>query len=100
MDEMKKQALEKLMMVLDEILGSDVKGRMHGEEKPSEETSEHESEESPEAENVEEVLEGAMGEETAGEHGKGPKGVGLEVEQVKVAAMPKPGLMKKMRGMK
>lgn len=97
MDDMKKQALEKLMMVLDEILGSDVKGRMHGEEKPAEE---EESEESPEAEKVEEVLEGAMGEETPGEHSKGPKGVGLEVEQVKVAAMPKPGLMKKMRGMK
>ena len=100
MDAMKKQALEKLMMVLDEILGEDVKGRMGKEESPAEEAPEHESEEGPAAEKVEDVLEGAMGEETPGEHDKGPKGLGLEVEQVKVAAMPKPGLMKKMRGLK
>ena len=100
MDAMKKQALEKLMMVLDEILGEDVKGRMGKEESPAEETPEHESEEGPAAENVEDVLESAMGKETPGEHGKGPKGVGMEVAQVKVAAMPKPGLMKKMRGLK
>ena len=92
MDEMKKQALEKLMMVLDEILGMDVKGRM-GEE----ESKGHESSEGPDAEKVEDVLEEAMGEESAGEHGKP---VGVEVEKVQVAAMPKPGLMKKMRGMK
>ena len=100
MHDMKKQALEKLMMVLDEILGSDVKGRMSEGEKPSEETPEHETEEGPQAEKVEDVLESALGEETPGEHEKGPKGVGMEVAQVKVAAMPKPGLMKKMRGMK
>lgn len=92
MDEMKKQALEKLMMVLDEILGEDVKGRMGKEEGPM-----HEKSEGPEAEKVEDVLEGVMGEESPGEHGKP---VGVEVEKVQVAAMPKPGLMKKMRGMK
>lgn len=97
MNMMKKQAIEKLMMVLDEILGEGVKGRMGNDE---EETPEHEQEEGPKAEKVEDALEGAMGEETPGEHGKGPKGVGLEVEKVKVAAMPKSGLMKKLKGMK
>lgn len=92
MHAMKKQALEKLMMVLDEILGEDVKGRMGKEEEPM-----HEKSEGPGAEKVEDVLEGIMGEETPGEHGKP---VGLEVEKVQVAAMPKPGLMRKMKGMK
>ena len=60
---MKKQALEKLMMVLDEILGEDVKGRMGKEEAPADETPAHETAEGPVAENVEDTLEKALGKE-------------------------------------
>lgn len=101
MDEMKAKALEKLMMILDEVLGEDVIGRLKEkvDEKTGEEGSKHEASEESEAEKVEDVIESAMGEESSGEHGK-PKGVGMEVSKVEVAAMPKPGLMKKMRGLK
>lgn len=101
MNEMKAKALEKLMMVLDEVLGEDVVSRLKEkvDEKTSEEGPAHEKAEGPKAEGVEDVLESAMGKETPGEHGK-PKGVGMEVSKVEVAAMPKPGLMKKMRGLK
>jgi hypothetical protein len=103
MNEMKKQALEKLMMVVDEILGSDVKGRMSGEEKP-----EVEIEVEDEEKEGKEVASGGSSvlglpenseDEGAVEERK-PAGVGIEVDEVKIAAMPKPGLMKKMRGMK
>ena len=98
MNEMKAKALEKLMMVLDEILGEDVAGRLKekiGE--PAEEGPKHEAAEGEKAEKVEDVLESAMGEESPGEHGK-PKGVGMEVSKVEVAAMPRVGLMKRMHG--
>lgn len=99
--EMKAKALEKLMMVLDEVLGEDVIGRLKEkvDEKTEEEGPAHESAEGSEAEKVEDVVESAMGEESPGEHGK-PKGIGVKATEVEVAAMPKPGLMKKMRGMK
>lgn len=102
MNEMKAKALEKLMMILDEVLGEDVVGRIKGkmEEKSAEEEGPmHEKEEGPKAEKVEDVLESAVGEETPGEHGK-PKGVGMEVSKVEVAALPRSGLMKKMHGRK
>lgn len=88
--EMKAKALEKLMMVLDEVLGEDVMSRMKSkvEEKTGE--SEEGEEESPE-------IEIEMPEK--GEEEK-PEGVGMEATKVEVAAMPKPGLMKKMRGLK
>jgi hypothetical protein len=96
--EMKAKALEKLMMVLDEVLGEDVMSRMKskveektgmGEEEKGEEEGE---EESPEIE-IEMPEEGKM------EEGK-PAGVGVKATEVELAAMPKPGLMKKMRGLK
>lgn len=105
MNDMKAKAIEKLMMVLDEVLGGDVAGRL--KEKMHESTENGEEEESeedkkmasggasimalPEAES-EEMPEPEKGKEL-------PKGVGIEVKDVKVAAMPKPGLMKKMRGL-
>jgi hypothetical protein len=108
MNEMKKQALEKLMMVLDDVLGGDVKERLAKGEKPSIEV-EMEGEEEGEDKD-EEVASGGSsilslpeaGEEEmpeGKEKGK-PAGVGVEVEKVAVAAMPKPGLMRKMKGMK
>lgn len=95
---MKAKAIEKLMMVLDEVLGEDVAGRL--KEKVSESAEEgpkHEAAEGKKAEKVEDVLESAMGEESPGEHEK-PKGVGMEVSKVEVAAMPRVGLMKRMHG--
>lgn len=120
MNEMKAKALEKLMMILDDVLGEDVAGRMKGKA----EGAAHEKAEGPEAEGIEDVLEESMGEESPEEHGmqmrkhgekeksesgvvpptpvtggamKGEKpGVGVEVSKVEVAAMPRSGLMKKM----
>jgi hypothetical protein len=103
MDEMKKQALEKLMMVLDDILGSDVKGRMHKDEEEKRVASGGASVLAlPEAESEEVSEEEEESEEKSPKDSAPfkPKGIGVEVEEVKVAAMPKPGLMKKMRGMK
>lgn len=106
MNEMKAKALEKLMMILDDVLGEDVAGRMKGKE--PHEMKEEESEEG-EYESSEEkpgsvvpptpVTGSAMaGEEETEEEGKAkkPAGIGIEVQDVKVAAMPRPGLMKKM----
>jgi hypothetical protein len=120
MDAMKKQALDKLMMVLDDILGEDVKGRMGKSE-----SAMHETKEGPKAEKIEDVLEEVMGKESPGEHGKVasggasimalpevegespseskdklPKGIGVQVEKLQVSAAPKPGMMRKMRGLK
>lgn len=94
--EMKAKALEKLMMVLDEVLGEDVMSRMKSkvDENTGKVESEEESgeEESPEIEiEIPEQGEAEKPEE---------KGVGVKATEVEVAAMPKPGLMKKMRGMK
>jgi hypothetical protein len=105
MNEMKKQALEKLMMVLDDVLGGDVKSRMSkGEEKPKMEVEmEDEGEDMKEGK---EVASGGssilalpeVGEED--EDGVKKPGIGLEVEKVEVSGMPKSNLMKKLRGMK
>lgn len=104
---MRTKSIEQLMCVLDELLGGDVKDRMKeilNKEPESEVDSEkegpmYEKNEGPQVEKMEDVLENTMGEETPGEHVK-PKGIGVEMSKVEVAAMPKPGLMKKMRGMK
>lgn len=102
MNEMKAKALEKLMMILDEVLGEDVAGRMKSkvEEQTGESEEEEESEEEGEESKPEgvipptEVIGGAMNEEDG--KSKKPEGIGIEVQDVKVAAMPRPGLMKKM----
>lgn len=100
--DMKSQAIEKLMGVLDELLGGDAKARM----KAALEKSEGEQEEK---EGLEiELPEGEMGEsdedmpmdekmpEMKGAL-KGPP-AGLAIKETEVAALPKPSLMKKMRG--
>jgi len=104
MNEMKSKAIEKLMMVLDEVLGGDVASRL--KEKMHESTeSEDEGEEEgkktasggasimalPEAESEDMPMEE--------KDSKKPQGLGIEVKDVKVAAIPKTGLMKKMRGL-
>lgn len=104
MNEMKSKAIEKLMMVLDEVLGEDVVSRLKSKvdektgmgEEEKEEYSEEEDKEEEKPEIELEMPEG-MGEKK--QMGK-PEGVGIEVQDVKVAALPKPGLMKKMRGLK
>lgn len=101
MNEMKAKALEKLMMIIDEVLGEDVAGRMKGEQA-------HESEESEEGKKGKEIASGGASirplpevesediPDSKEEESKKPQGIGIEVQDVKVAAMPRPGLMKKM----
>lgn len=102
MNDMKAKAIEKLMMVLDEVLGEDVAGRLKDKMHESTEEKE-EGEEEGEGKKMASggasilALPEAESEEMPEESGK-PKGIGIEVKDVKVAAMPKPGLMKKMRG--
>lgn len=107
MNEMKAKALEKLMMILDEVLGEDVVGRMKSkvEEKTGESEEEEESEEEGKDKEVASggasvlALPQAESEEMPSSKHEGPKkpeGIGIEVQDVKVAAMPRPGLMKKM----
>lgn len=106
MNDIKAKAIEKLMMVLDEVLGEDVAGRlkdkMH-ESTEEKEEGEEEGEEKKMASGGASIL--ALPEAESEEmpmEKKGPKkpeGLGIEVKDVKVAAMPKPGLMKKMRGL-
>ena len=118
MMEMKGKAIEKLMSVLDEVLGEDVSGRVKKalssapEAKEGPEMEESEDEGMPPSETGEmmgkELASGGSGvlalpeieeeDESGSEEGSKPKGVGIEVQDVKVAAMPRPGLMKKMRG--
>lgn len=96
--DMKSQAIEKLMGVLDELLGGDAKARM----KAALEKSEGEQEEK---EGLEiELPEGEMGESDEDmpmdekmPEVKGPL-KGLAIKETEVAALPKPSLMKKMRG--
>lgn len=107
MMDMKSQAIEKLMGVLDEVLGGDAKERMKAALEKSEKEGPEIEVELPEGEEVASggsaVLalpeledEGEpMSEE---EEGSKPKGVGLSVKETQVAAMPKPSMMKKMRG--
>jgi hypothetical protein len=109
MNDMKKQALDKLMMVLDDILGGDVKSRMSkGEEKPKMEMEdEEEGEDMKEGKEVASGGSSILGLPEVGEEDEGavkkdkmPSGIGLEVEKVEVSGMPKSNLMKKLRGMK
>ncbi len=115
MMEMKGKAIEKLMSVLDEVLGEDVSGRVkkalaseqEGEESPEMEASEEEG--MPPSETGKEIASGGSavlalpeledeGEPLPEEEGSSPKGVGIEAKKVEVAAMPRPSMMKKMRG--
>lgn len=101
--EMKSKALEKLMMVLDEVLGEDVMSRMKS--KVDEKTGKVEVEGEEEGEEVASGGSGVLAlpevesEDDEAVKGK-PAGVGVKATEVEVAAMPKPGLMKKMRGLK
>ena len=106
MMDMKSQAIEKLMGVLDELLGGDAKERMKAALEKSEEGPEIEVE-LPEGEEVASGGSGVLalpeledeGEPMSEEEeGSKPKGVGLSVKETQVAAMPKPSMMKKMRG--
>ena len=100
--DMKSQAIEKLMGVLDELLGGDAKARMKAALEKSE--GEQEEKEGPEIE----LPEGELGESDEDmpmdekmPEMKGPlKGppAGLAIKETEVAALPKPSLMKKMRG--
>lgn len=110
MMDMKSQAIEKLMGVLDELLGSDAKERMKAALEKSEEGPEIEVK-LPEGEEVAsggssvlalpEIEEGKPLSEEQSEM-KPPKDTsnvaGLSVKETEVAAMPKPSMMKKMRG--
>lgn len=114
MMEMKGKAIEKLMSVLDEVLGEDVSGRVKKElasEPKGMEMEKSDESDMPPSEKGEDLASGGVGvtplppypedeEEEASEMDENgnPKGVGIEVKDVKVAAMPRPGLMKKMRG--
>jgi len=112
MMDMKGKAIEKLMSVLDEVLGEDVSGRVKkalASEEESPEMEESEEEGMPPSEKGQEVASGGSailalpeledeGEPMPEEEGSSPKGVGIEAKKVEVAAMPRPGLMKKMRG--
>lgn len=97
MNEMKAKALEKLMMVLDEVLGEDVADRL--KEKMPETEDEKEEEDKKVASGGASImaLPEAESESPSDEQGK-PKEIGIEVKDVKVAAMPRPGIMKKMHG--
>jgi len=96
--EMKAKALEKLMMVLDEVLGEDVMSRLKGKVDEKTDMGEKNEKEEGEEESAPEI-EIEMPEEGKMEEGK-PAGVGVKATEVELAAMPKPGLMKKMRGLK
>ena len=103
MNEMKSKAIEKLMMVLDEVLGGDVadrlKEKMH-ESTEGEEKEEYGEEGKKTASGGASILalpEAESEDMPSGEKDK-MKGIGIEMQDVKVAALPKPGLMKKMRG--
>ena len=112
MMDMKGKAIEKLMSVLDEVLGEDVSGRVKkalASEEESPEMEESEEEGMPPSEKGQEVASGGSailalpeledeGEPMPEEEGSSPKGVGIEAKKVEVAAMLRPGLMKKMRG--
>lgn len=102
--DMKSQAIEKLMGVLDELLGGDAKARMKAalEKSEGEEGAKLEVE-LPEGPEIE-VPEGEMGESDEDmpmdekmPEMKGPL-KGLAIKETEVAALPKPSLMKKMRG--
>lgn len=100
MNEMKSKAIEKLMMVLDEVLGGDVASRLKEKmHESTEEEGEGEGEGKKMASGGASILAlpEAESEEMPEESGK-PKGIGIEVKDVKVAAMPRPGLMKRMHG--
>lgn len=108
MNDMKAKAIEKLMMVLDDVLGGDVASRLKSKVDEKTGMGEEEGEEEGEMdENGKKVASGGASilalpdveSEDMPTKEKGmPKSIGIEVKDVKVAAMPKPGLMKKMRG--
>ena len=107
---MKSQAIEKLMGVLDELLGSDAKERMKAALEKSEKEGPEIEIELPEGEEVAsggsavlalpELKEDEPGSEES--EMKPPRDAsnvaGLSVKETEVAAMPKPSMMKKMRG--
>lgn len=101
MNEMKAKALEKLMMVLDEVLGEDVAERLKEKMHESTETEEEKGEEDKKVASGGAsimALPEAESEEDSSSQPANPKGIGIEVKDVKVAAMPRPGIMKKMHG--
>jgi hypothetical protein len=106
MMDMKSQAIEKLMGVLDEVLGGDAKERMKAALEKSEKEGPEIEVELPEGEEVASGGSAVLalpeledeGEPMSEEEGSKPKGVGLSVKETQVAAMPKPSMMKKMRG--
>lgn len=105
MNEMKSKAIEKLMMVLDEVLGGDVASRL---KEKMHESGESESEEKEEyGEEGKKTASGgasimalpeAESEDMPSEEKDKMKGIGIEMQDVKVAAMPRSGLMKRMHG--
>lgn len=112
MMDMKGKAIEKLMSVLDEVLGEDVSGRVKkalASEEESPEMEESEEEGMPPSETGEEVASGGAGitplppypedeEDSMSPPASSRKGVGIEASKVKVAELPRSSMMKKMRG--
>lgn len=108
--DMKSQAIEKLMGVLDELLGSDAKERMKAALEKSEKEGPEIEIELPEGEEVASGGSGVLAlpeleeDEPGSEESemKPPRDAsnvaGLSVKETEVAAMPKPSMMKKMRG--
>lgn len=112
MMDMKGKAIEKLMSVLDEVLGEDVSGRVKkalASEEESPEMEESEEEGMPPSETGEEVASGGAAitplppypedeEDSMSPPASSRKGVGIEASKVKVAELPRSSMMKKMRG--
>lgn len=110
MMDMKSQAIEKLMGVLDELLGGDAKERMKAALEKGEKEGPEIEIELPEGEEVASGGSGVLAlpelkeDEPGSEESemKPPRDAsnvaGLSVKETEVAAMPKPSMMKKMRG--
>jgi hypothetical protein len=104
MNEMKSKAIEKLMMVLDEVLGGDVASRLKEKMHESTESEDEGEEEGEEGKKTASggasimALPEAESEDMPSEEKDKMKGIGIEMQDVKVAAMPRSGLMKRMHG--
>ena len=110
MMDMKSQAIEKLMGVLDELLGSDAKERMKAALEKGEKEGPEIEIKLPEGEEVASGGSGVLAlpelkdDEPGSEESEmkppsdASKLAGLSVKETEVAAMPKPSMMKKMRG--
>lgn len=111
MNDMKAKAIEKLMMVLDDVLGGDVVSRLKSKVDEKTGMGEEENEEGEEEKEMDEngknvasggssilALPEVESEDMPTKEKDKQKGIGIEVQDVKVAAIPRSGLMKRMHG--